>query len=153
MKIQIIHTYKTEEKVIFWLYIHIDAYIYMCMYIHVCVYMYIYINMYIYTYVYYVYVYTYSHIGILNSRASHLLDRPSTTWTTPPRLFVLIIFQKGPPIFWSGWSQKGPTTYASFIAGITDMNHHAELIGWEGISLNFAQTVLEPWFFWSLLLD
>jgi hypothetical protein len=58
-------------------------------------------------------------------RASCLLGRHFTTWTTPPALLALVIFE-----IWSWiYDRAGPwySVYTSHVAGMTSTPHHAQL--------------------------
>jgi hypothetical protein len=63
-------------------------------------------------------------------RALHLLGRCSTTWATYPALFVLDIFLIGSRIFCPGQlgAHVNSPIYISFVAGMTDQCHHAQLL-------------------------
>jgi hypothetical protein len=68
-----------------------------------------------------------------------LLGRRCTTWATATPLFALVIFHTGPHMLRLGPATDGdPPTYTSHIAGITDMNYHPWLVGWNGTSQTFC---------------
>jgi hypothetical protein len=71
-------------------------------------------------------------------RASHLLGRPSTTWTTSAtHIFTLVIFWIGSYVFASGGRDHALPIYASHVSGMTGV-HHTQLIAWDRMLLTFC---------------
>jgi hypothetical protein len=60
-------------------------------------------------------------------RAFHLLDRCSTTSTMPLALFSLVIFEIGSHFYAQEGLDCDLPIYASYIARLTGMCHHAQL--------------------------
>jgi hypothetical protein len=53
-------------------------------------------------------------------RVLHLSARHFTTWATPPVFYAFIFLQIG--------SRTGQAIYASWVAGVKDMCHHAQIL-------------------------
>jgi hypothetical protein len=88
-------------------------------------------------------------------RASHMLDRHSTTWAMPQTpwppspfffFFGFSYFSDNVSYFCLGQTLDWDSpTFASHTAGITSTHHHVWLAGWDsGLANFFAQADLEP---------
>jgi hypothetical protein len=68
------------------------------------------------------------------------------TWAMTPVLFALGIFQIESRVYvWAGLDWD-PPIYATCVAGVTGMNHFAQLFtGWDGVSLTFSPRISSHW--------
>jgi hypothetical protein len=91
------------------------------------------------------------------TQASHLLGRHSTTWVTTPALFCFSYFLARVSYSCPGpaWDFS-PPTYASHVAEITAVSHHACLLGWDGGHADFlpgltlnCDLISTSWVFWT----
>jgi hypothetical protein len=81
-------------------------------------------------------------------RASHLLDRLSSTWVRPLALFAVVIFRIG--LHFYAWTSLDcdPSIYVSLIAWMTGVYHHVQLLlidgGLENTSPSWSRTAVLP---------